>query len=482
MSFLTEFINTSETMTTANTHILEQVLPALESAGGNVLFVGGCVRDQLIGAVSKDIDIEVYDLPCDQLIEVLSQFGKVAKVGVSFSVVKMWAENQEFDFSFPRRDSKAAPGHAESIVQANTLTPREAAFRRDFTINSMARTQKGELLDPFNGEQDLNDRLLRATSQHFSDDADRVLRGMQFAARFEMTVEAETAEICRDLKAGFGALARERVWAEFKKLCEKGVKPSMGIQFLIDTGWLELFPELHAMLDSPQDPEYHPEGCVLTHTMHCMDAAADIASRENVTGEDRLVLVLSMLCHDIGKPATASLNAEGRYTHLAHAEKGVAIAQSFMQSIGANARIIERVKPLVKYHMVHLSLQGNPVTERFVRRLAVSLGSATINELNMVVEADMSGRPPIAKGVHPTSIAIVEMAKKLELDLEAPVPLVQGRHLIEHFNVCGGPAFKPVLDAAFEAQLNGSFDTVDGGLAYIIEQRLEVDLLSSQSA
>jgi len=346
----------------------------------------------------------------------------------------------------------------------------------------MAKTSAGELIDPFNGEQDLQARILRATSPCFVEDPLRVLRGMQFAARFEMRVEKDTATMCQQLKAEFDTLAVERIWVEFEKLCSKGRKPGLGIQFLIDTGWLELFPQLHDMHNSPQDPQWHPEGCVLSHTMHCVNAAADIAERENISGEDRTVLILALLCHDIGKPATSTKNDAGRYTNPAHAEKGVPIAKAFLQSIGAHARIIDRVLPLVKYHMVHLSLQEGSIAPRFVRRLARNLGAATINELAMVMEADKSGRPPLAKGIDARTVGIVEVAKELALEFDAPVPLVQGRHLIQHFAVRGGPAFQPVLDAAFEAQLNGAFDNVDDGLDYIKKHRLADDLTNSKPA
>ena len=259
-------------------------------------------------------------------------------------------------------------------------------------------------------------------------------------------------------------------------MCVKGKRPGHGIQFLIDTDWLALFPQLQAMHNSPQDPEWHPEGCVLTHTMHCMNAAVAVADREGIDGEDRLVLILAMLCHDIGKPATLAKNDEGRYTNHAHAERGVPIAEAFLHSIGATARVIDRVLPLVKYHMVHLSLQVETVSDRFVRRLARNLGEATIAELAMVMEADKSGRPPLPAGIHPTTRRIVEVATELSLQNEPPAPLVQGRDLIRHFGAKGGPAFKAVLDAAFEAQLNGEFSTAAEGVEYLRQNNLANDL------
>lgn len=458
--------------------VMTQVLDAIENTGGRSLVVGGCVRDRILGIDNKDVDIEVYGLPYDRLVEVLESYGRVATVGRSFGVIKFRSGDDEFDFSLPRRDSKVGKGHKGFVVQTDhNLSPREAAKRRDFTINAMAETRDGELIDPFSGEADLHSRILRATSPQFAEDPLRVLRGMQFAARFEMRIEPETAQMCRQLRIEFCTLPVERVWAEFEKLCTKGRKPGMGIQFLVDTGWLEVFPELHAMQDSPQDPVWHPEGCVLTHTMHCMNVATDIADRECMEEEDRLIFLLAMLCHDIGKPTTSIRNDEGRYSNPAHAEKGVPIAESFLTSIGAPTRVLDRVLPLVKYHMIHLSLGSiDHVTPRFIKRLSRNLGCATIRELSLVMEADKSGRPPLPRGVDVRSAHILTVARELAMALEPPVPLLKGRDLIEHFGVKGGPQFKVVLDAAFEAQLDGEFENVDEGIAYLVKNKLVNDL------
>ncbi len=461
---------------------MNHVLDALEKAGGRALTVGGYVRDQLLGIDNKDIDLEVYGLPYDQLVDILGEFGRVATVGRSFGVIKFWHNDTEYDISLPRRDSKTGKGHKGFVVEADhDLSPREAALRRDYTINAMAQTRDGELIDPFAGAADLKAKILRATSPHFVEDPLRVLRGMQFAARFEMRVESETAAMCRKLADEFSTLPVERIWTEFAKLCTRGRVPGNGIQFLIDTGWLELFPGLLAMKDSPQDPQWHPEGCVLTHTMHCMNAASDIADREQLSDDDRLVLILAVLCHDIGKPVTLAINDEGRYTNHAHAERGVPIAEAFLTSIGANSRITNRILPLVKYHMVHLSMPDvSHVSPRFIRRLARNLGSATIKELAMVMEADKSGRPPLPAGTDDRTLRMVEIAQELEIEHKPPAPLVQGRHLISHFGVTGGPAFKSVLNAAFEAQLNGDFDNTNDGIEWLIQQGLAEGLKTTE--
>lgn len=447
--------------------MLDSIFAEISKAGGYGLRVGGCVRDKYLGIDSKDIDIEVYELSYDELVAVLSKFGQPKTVG-RFSVVKLTVDGLEYDFCLPRRDSKVAAGHKGFIISTfKSLSPQEAALRRDFTINSISEDANGVLIDPYNGIDDLNNRVLRATSGHFVDDPLRVLRGFQFAARFGMVAESRTVEMCKQLRHEFHALSIGRIWYEFEKFAMKATKPSLGIQFLVDVGWLECFPDLFAMLGSPQDPIWHPEGCVLTHTAHCLDAAVEIADREGVHGEDRVVLMMAVLCHDIGKPATLSKNDFGRYINHGHAEAGVPIAERFLKSIGAFPRIIERVLPLVRFHMVHTSLNEESITHQFVRRLSRNLGNVSIAELAMVMEADHSGRPPLPKGLNPLTQVILDRAVEVAVHDAMPKPILLGRHLINEFGLQPGVEFGVILKDAFEAQLRGDFNDLSGGLDYV---------------
>ncbi|HEX9439454.1 MAG TPA: polynucleotide adenylyltransferase, partial [Roseiflexaceae bacterium] len=196
---------------------LQPILSAIESAGGLPLIVGGAVRDQLLGYALKDIDIEVYRLSIEQLAEVLTPFGRLDAVGRSFGILKLRLPGgREFDFALPRRESKIGAGHRGFLAAPDpTMTPREAAARRDFTINAMALTPAGEILDFFGGQADLHARILRHTTAAFAEDPLRVLRGMQFAARFDMRLAPETAALCRALLAEAPTLAIERIWGEW---------------------------------------------------------------------------------------------------------------------------------------------------------------------------------------------------------------------------------------------------------------------------
>ena len=241
--------------------------------------VGGCVRDWLLAIPNKDFDIEVFGVSYEQLTVGLSRWGRTDLVGRSFGVVKLTTpEGQTFDFSIPRRDSKVAPGHKGFEISFDpAITSKEAAARRDFTINAlMFDPRRGEVLDFFGGQADLKNRVLRHTSEAFVEDPLRVLRGMQFAARFDLRAAPETVMLCLEIKDGCRELAVERVREEWFKWAAKSVVPSRGLTFLVETQWVEHFPEIRALVGTLQDPEWHPEGDVFTHTCHCLDALVKI--------------------------------------------------------------------------------------------------------------------------------------------------------------------------------------------------------------
>src|SRR5579862_2201756 len=264
--------------------LLEAIVRELRSAGYRALVVGGAVRDALLGQEPKDLDIEVSGIVYDRLAALIAQYGRVDLVGKSFGVVKLQSGGGEYDFSVPRRDSKVGPKHQDvSATFDESITPREAASRRDFTINAMACDPlTGEVLDFFGGRDDLKNRILRATSDAFAEDPLRVLRGMQFACRFDLDIAPETVEKCRSIVYRFSSIARERVAEEFMKWAVKSVRPGRIAEYLRLTGWEVHFPEIARLAGVPQDPHWHPEGDVSVHTMLVLDAAARVAIRDGL--------------------------------------------------------------------------------------------------------------------------------------------------------------------------------------------------------
>ena len=269
--------------------------------------VGGCVRDALLGRpLGRDFDLEVFGLDYDQLRQALDRWGKTDLVGRSFGVVKLTTgSGLRFDFTVPRKDSKVAPGHKGFDIEFDpAITPRQAAARRDFTMNALMFDPRArQVLDFFGGREDLRQGILRHVGPAFVEDPLRVWRGMQFAGRFNLRAAPETAALARQIKNTHPELAVERVREEWFKWAQQGGRPSMGLRFLVETGWIEHCPEIQAMIGVPQEPAWHPEGDVFTHTCHVCDALASLPSWQAADEASRRVYMLAGLAHDFGKPA-----------------------------------------------------------------------------------------------------------------------------------------------------------------------------------
>jgi tRNA nucleotidyltransferase (CCA-adding enzyme) len=446
------------------TTTLDRIVQAIIETGGRPYLVGGAVRDRLVGRESHDYDIEVYGLPAHILHVVLDQFGDVDAVGKSFGILKLYADGQVFDFSLPRTESKTGRGHKGFQVEVNPdISLREAAARRDFTVNSMLiDLATGQVVDYFGGQADLANHVLRATSPFFMDDPLRVLRGMWMCSVHTMHPDAELLTVCRNILTSYFDLPKERIWGEWYKWATRPGKPSLGLTFLRQTDWVLLYKELRELIGLEQDSYFHPEGDVWAHTLYAVDEAAEIADRTGLAGDDRATLLFAALCHDFGKPLTTKRHGNGRITSYGHDQAGEEPTRHFLASIGAPAAIIERVVPLVKEHMAHL----NPPTSKSVRKLAVRLAPASIKELLWVIEADHSARPPLPGGLPEMAQAIGNIAEAMECITEPPAPIVMGRHLIQ-WGLNPSPAFRPILDRAFQMQLDGRFKTADEARALL---------------
>ena len=463
-----------ERMRLALPQSVETIVRELRTAGHRAVIVGGAVRDAMLGLPAKDIDVEVYGIAYDRLAGLMSQHGRVDLVGKSFGVVKLHAADGDYDFAVPRRDSKFGLHHRDFHAEFDPeITPKDAAARRDFTINAMGWDPIEEsLLDFYGGAEDLKSGLLRATSHAFSEDPLRVLRGLQLAARFDLALEPQTALMCRTIIDQYGTIATERVGDEFMKWATKGRKPGRIAEYLKASGWDVHFPEISGLSGTPQDPDWHPEGDVGTHTMLVVDAAAMVAEREGIEGDDRAVLIFSALCHDFAKPKTTMLRERDgrmRWSSWGHEPEGGPMARDFLRRIHIKASIIDQVVPLVENHLAHSTMAKGVVTPRAVRRLAMRLSPASIEQLVQLIEADHSGRPPLPPGLPEGALRIREAAREQAVEKGPQAPLILGRHVLPYFENKPGKHIGEVTTAAYEAQADGAFSDEASALVWLRE-------------
>jgi tRNA nucleotidyltransferase (CCA-adding enzyme) len=424
--------------------------------GGRAFCVGGFVRDRLLGLESADLDLEVFGLAQERLRALLSEFGRVEPIGQAFPVYKIG----RIDIALPRRESKSGHGHKGFAVDGDPhMSFEEAARRRDFTINAIGWDPlTDEYLDPFNGREDLDRRLLRVVDpQTFADDSLRLLRAVQFAARFELTLDPASEDICRAIS--LGDLPAERIWGEFEKLLLKAERPSIGFALARRLGVVrQVLPEMEPLYDCPQEPEWHPEGDVWTHTLLVIDEAR---KRNGDLDRARLTTVmLGAICHDLGKPATTAV-IDGRVRSPGHEAAGVEPATRILERLnvytldGFDVRsqvlgiVVEHLRPSA-FHKTK-----ETVTDGAFRRLALRVD---LELLVRFARADCHGRT----GVFDCSAMdwFLDRARSLGVEHEAPKPILMGRHLLE-MGVTPGPKMGEILRAIYELQLDDEVTTLE---------------------
>ncbi|MEM9290139.1 MAG: HD domain-containing protein [Acidobacteriota bacterium] len=424
---------------------------AVQKAGGRAVVVGGWVRDRLLGKETKDWDFEVYGLPLERLEEVLATLGEVIAVGRAFGVLKI--KGLDADVSLPRRDNKVGRGHRGFVVELDPdLSFAEAAKRRDLTCNALAFDPlDGELLDAWGGLEDLAAGVLRAVDEEtFAEDTLRGLRAAQFSARLEMPLDPALSALCARLD--LRDLPAERLYEEMRKLLLKAARPSVGLEVLRRTGMWSIFPELEALWPVPQDPEWHPEGDVWTHTLMVVDEAASLRSGDE---EDDLTLMFGALCHDLGKATTTVLD-RGRVRSPAHeGEEGCRPTREFLQRLRAPGWLVKRVEALVRHHLAPALLPAGGATPRGYRRLARRLAEAEVPHalLHRLATADHFGRetPDALAREFPEGEAFLQRMEEVLAEAATGRDLVLGRHVLAR-GFSPGPLVGEILKACRERQ------------------------------
>lgn len=452
--------------------VVLQICKSVRDEGGRAFLVGGWVRDLemlrlrgLSGIPPSEYDLEVYRLPAERLAALLGRFGEVRLVGQSFAVYKLVprggsGDAAPIDVSLPRRDTKVAPGHRGfSVLGDPDLSWNEASRRRDFTVNAMMFDPLvGETIDVWGGRADLRAGLLRAVDPStFVEDSLRVLRGMQFAARFEFTIEPGTLDLCR--RIDLSDLPAERLWGEIEKMLLGAPRPSVGLTWGDRLGVVDrLFPELKALQGCPQEPEWHPEGDVWIHTLLAIDVAkGEIAGLRK---EKALAVLLAVVCHDFGKPATTAV-VDGRIRSYEHEAAGVPPTRAFLDRLNVHSLqgydLREQVVQLVAHHLTpsHYYKNRDNVGDGAFRRLARRLEP---DLLYRVSRADCLGRT----GHFSTEAQewFIAKVRGLQVESRPPAPLLMGRHLLE-MGLSPGPAVGRITRAIYEMQLDGRVATLE---------------------
>jgi tRNA nucleotidyltransferase (CCA-adding enzyme) len=437
---------------------------AVRGEGGRALLVGGCVRDELMGQQPKDWDVEIYGIEPARLRDLLDAFGAVNVVGEAFTVYKLGAH---LDVSLPRRERKTGRGHRAFFIEGDPgMTFAEAASRRDFTINAILQDPiTTEIIDPFHGQADIERGILRAVSfDTFAEDSLRVLRAAQFAARFQFRVEPETAALCQTID--LSDLPAERIWSEIAKLLLRSRQPSIGLGWLHALGALDqLFPEIKALIDVPQDPEWHPEGDVFVHTRLVIDRARELI--DDLPYPKQVTVMLAALAHDFGKPATTEF-VDGRLRSRGHEEAGVEPTLNFLDRLNiftldgydVRAQVVALVRDHLKpgEYFKKRAEVGDGAFRRLARKCELDL-------LYRVAKADSLGRNadwvPREKWYDAEAQEwFIARARELEVESKAPAPILLGRHLLE-MGLQPGPRIGEITRAVYEMQLDGRVGTLD---------------------
>ena len=404
--------------------------------GGRVFYTGGYVRDYLLlgeAANGKDIDLEVFGLDKAKLISVLSTYGQPIEVGKSFPIIKI-SHHPEWDFTLP---------------ETPEVSYQEACARRDFTINAMMMdVLTGEILDFFDGQEDLKNKLIRhTTDQVFVDDPLRAYRAAQLAARFGFSIDAATLELMK--QNNLDNIKPERILEELRKLLLLAPQPSLGLSYMQETGILERrHPMLFRLLGCEQSPLNHPEGDVWQHTLQVVDICASLKNQS----QDPEVLMFAALLHDLGKPVTTCIR-KGKITSYGHDLEGEKLVRIFLNQLNTSKNLIAGVEKLVREHMhpVLLYKSREQVSDKAIRKL---VNRVNVRELLLLAEADFKGRGK-ERDFEPVQEWLMDRISRLGLDPEQGItPSVQGRDLIA-LGLKPGTDFRKILDQCFEMQLEG---------------------------
>ncbi len=428
-----------------------EIIGKLQKEGHVAYLAGGCVRDMLRGEIPKDYDIATSALP-EQITTI---FSKTREVGVHFGVVIVIKENQAFDVATFRNDGSYKDGrHPEEVTFS---TPEEDTARRDFTINGIffdPISQK--YIDFVNGRSDIEKKVVRAIGDpdlRFQEDHLRLLRAVRFAARFNYEIEEKTWKSIKLNASGISKISKERVRDELTKILLNENRV-LGFDLLVDSGLMEhIIPEILQLKGCEQPPQFHPEGDVFVHTRLMLSLLKDNPSIE---------LVLSVLLHDIGKPATYSFDeAADRIRFNGHDKLGGEMSNQILRDLKFSNSIIEDVVQMVANHMTFKDVQKmrQSKLKRFISR-------STFSDEKELHRVDCLGSWGGLDNYDFLNEKMIEFANEPII----PAPLLTGNDLIE-FGWAPGPNLGETLNSVQDLQLEGTLNSKEEALEWVKANR-----------
>lgn len=425
-----------------NILMAHKIASAVKNFGGRTFYVGGYVRDKILGLDNKDIDIEIHGITIETLEKILDELGERMNIGASFGVMNL--KHYEIDITMPC---------SEKFNIAPFIGTQKAALRRDFTMNALMQdVLTNEILDFFGGQNDIKNHLIRhVNNETFVIDSLRVFRTAQFAARFNFSVADETKIICS--KIDVSQLPKERIFTELEKALLKSEKPSIFFENLREINKLsDWFPELEILLKIPQNSKYHPEGNVWNHTMQVLNEAALLKNQSSKP----FWFMLSALCHDFGKSITTQ-EINGQIHSYKHEIKGLPIIEKFLYRLTNEIKLIKYVLNMSELHMQpYHNVQENSHVKSFMKLFNRSVNQ---NDLLLLSKADNIGR--VGKNI--TRNFLLKSYEKTELKLQKMLkiynhrmsqPYVMGKDII-NLGIEPSPLVGKILQYVHKLRLAG---------------------------
>jgi len=426
------------------------VVERLQNAGFLAFYAGGCVRDALLGLPPKDYDIATSARPK----EVQALFPRTVAVGAHFGVICVLEGGYQFDVATFRSDEAYVDGRHPTAVTFST--PQLDAKRRDFTINGMFFDPiRNEVIDYIHGREDLESGILRAIgdpAQRFREDRLRLLRAVRFAATFGFEVEPATWQAVRENAAEIHVVSAERIREELVRIFTSPTRVR-GFDLLDASGLMaQILPEIDALKGCEQPPQFHPEGDVYVHTRRMLELLPAQAS---------VPLVFSVLFHDIGKPATYSLDpAEGRIRFSGHDKVGAEMTVAVMERLRFSREEIDATAEAVANHMIFKDVQSMRVSR--LKRFMARPYFADELELHRVDCAS-------SHGMLDNYEFLLQKREEFASEPLIPPPLVNGRDVLA-LGWKPGPKIGEILEAVQTRQLEGTLTNREEALAWMKEE------------